>query len=92
MHRITQLEKMVKEWLDLELPETCTALDQFNSINIKRVERRVELAQKIRGKSVPLGFAVLNEDGILNGMIIPNNSTPIMSFILFGLEKAIETN
>lgn len=92
MHRKEQLLQNMQNWLDLDLPETCTALDNFSSINIKRVERRIELNQKIRGKSVPLGYAVLNEEGTLNGMIIPNNSTPIVSFILFGLEKAVESN
>jgi hypothetical protein len=92
MHRKDQLHKNIQDWLDLDLPETCTSMDQFNSLNVKRVGMRVEFNQKIRGNTNFLGLAMLNPDGTLNGVIIPGLSTPIMSLILFGLEKAVETN
>lgn len=92
MHRKDELHKNIQEWLDLDLPETCTSLDQFNSLNIKRVGMRVEFNKKLRGTTSLLGLAMLNQDGTLNGVVIPGCSTPIMSFILFGLEKAVESN
>lgn len=92
MHRKDQLHKNVQDWLDLDLPETCTAMDMFTSLNVKRVGMRVEFNQKFKGNTRLLGIAMLNQDGTLNGVVIPGCTTPIMSLILFGLEKAVESN
>ena len=92
MHRKEQLNKLVQDWLDLDLPETCTSLDQFNSLNVKRIGMRVEFNHKVRGNTNLLGLAMLNQDGTLNGVVIPGCTTPILSIILFGLEKAVESN
>lgn len=92
MHRKEQLHKNMQDWLDLDLPETCTSLDQFNSLNVKRHSDRIRLTHRVKGQSIDLGFAMLEKDGTLNGMVIPNCSTPILSLILFGLEKAVESN
>lgn len=92
MHRKDQLDKNMQDWLELDLPETCTSLDQFNSLNVKRVGMKVLFNHNVRGNSNFLGLAMLNQDGTLNGFVIPGLSTPILSIILFGLEKAVETN
>lgn len=92
MHRKEQLHKNMQDWLDLDLPETCTAMDMFTSLNVKRVGMRVELNQKFKGNTRLLGIAMLNQDGTLNGVVIPGCTTPIMGLILFGLEKAVESN
>lgn len=36
MHRINRLNELVKEWLALELNETCSRADSLNRIQIRR--------------------------------------------------------
>lgn len=93
MHRREQLNKLIADWLELDLPQTCVALDQYNSVRIdhfKHTPNRLYITHKLRGKENQICTVYLMPDNTLGGIVMPDN-TPTMSLVLFGLEKAIET-
>lgn len=91
MHRQEQLKKLVKDWLELELDETCSSMDTFVSINIKLVSKTIVLNKKLRGNTTEIGRIYLEDDQQVKGMVIEGDG-PVMGLILFGLEKAVEQN
>ena len=91
MHRKEQLEKLINEWIELDLPETCSKLDNYNSVKIVRTVSRIYFTHKLRGNNSVICVATVNAENKLDGLIM-TDSTPIMALVLFGLEKAIETN
>lgn len=97
MHRREQFKKLVSEWLELELPSTCVALDTFTSMEIRRTmpdSRRdgsVIFTQKSRGKELEVAWAYTASNGEVTGVTM-STTTPVFGLMLMALEKAIETN
>lgn len=97
MHRREEFAKLVSEWLDLELPFTCTALDTFTSMKISRnmpdtrKDGSITFTQKTRGKELEVGWVYTASNGTMTGATIAT-TTPVFGLILMALEKANETN
>jgi len=90
MARQEEFKKLVEEWLELDLPFTCTSLDTYTSIRIERRNDTVVFVNKHAGKTGELGIVQV-ADGKVTGMVYVS-STPQLGLMLFGLEKAIEEN
>lgn len=94
MHRKEQLQKLVREWLDLGLENTCAPVDQFTSVKITHVGKSIEFDMKLRGKTTPVAklYLGLEDNTEVTGMVIPGLTTPAMGLMLVSLETAIENN
>lgn len=91
MIRMEELKVLVQQWLELELPHTCTSIDLYTSVRIERVGTRVSFVSKRAGQSGELGMAQLNADGTINGFVMAG-STPVVGIIKYALEKAVNEN
>lgn len=90
MNRQEQFKKLLEEWLELDLPMTCTSLDTYTSIRINRKESVVTFTERRLGKELEIARANLL-DGEVVGMVYVT-TTPHLGLVLFGLERAIEEN
>lgn len=91
MNRHEQFKQLCEEWLELDLPFTCTSLDTYTSIRIERQRNTLVFASKRAGQVTELGKAKLTEDNKLEGMVYVS-TTPALGLMLYGLEQAIEKN
>ncbi|ABY62901.1 hypothetical protein ST201phi2-1p068 [Pseudomonas phage 201phi2-1] len=90
MNRQEQFKQLVEEWLELDLPYTCTSLDLYTSVRIERKADTVVFSSKRAGQVGELGMAQI-KDGKVDGMVYVS-STPHLGLMLFGLEKSVEAN
>lgn len=91
MHRKEQFLKLVIEWIELELPYTCTSLDTHTSMRIEKNKSRVIFTQKRSGRDLEVGQVMLNMDNKPDSGIFLT-SAPTFGLMIYALEKAIETN
>ncbi len=91
MNRQEQFKQLCEEWVDLDLPFTCSSLDLYTSIRIERKGNSLIFQSKRAGKMAELGQAQLSDDGKVIGTVYVS-STPILGLMLYGLEQAIEKN
>lgn len=91
MHRKSKLIELVKEFIELELPELCVSMDTYSSMKIITTPVRMYFTLKSRGNEEHIAF--LNLDGsTLEGMVLSGEPSKAMSLMLFALERAIQTN
>lgn len=91
MHRKSKLVELVKEFIELELPELCVSMDTYSSMNIITTPTRMDFTLKSRGNKESIATFTIKGDELV-GMVLSGESSKAMSLILFALEKAIETN
>lgn len=96
MHRKEQFEKLIREWMNLDLDKTCTALDTFTSMEIRKNFQpggggTIVFTKKYKGNETEVGRAYIDVDGNINGIVL-STTTPVFGLMLYALEKAIETN
>lgn len=88
MNHLTQkIKDLFKQWLELELENTCTSLDTYNSISIQHLDDVVIATKMSRGTPTYLAtYSVVSEE-IKFSDYLP---TPLVSLLIYGLEKSIE--
>lgn len=94
MHRKNKVDNLIKEWLDLDLPETCVSGDSYTSLSIKKADTvegpAIYFSTKLRGnKTTYLTIAIKDEDYVYkhaNTDVSLNISTAILTLTL-SLEK-----
>lgn len=91
MHRKSKLTELVKEFIELELPELCVPMDTYSSMKIITTPVRMYFTFKSRGIEDQVAFLTL-EDKTLESMVISGEPSKAISLMLFALERAIQTN
>lgn len=91
MHRKSKLVELVKEFIELELPELCVSMDTYSSMKIITTPVRMYFTLKSRGTEDHIAFLTL-EGKDLDGMVLSCEPSKAMSLMLFALERAIQTN
>ena len=91
MHRKSKLVELVKEFIELELPELCVPMDTYSSMKIITTPTRMDFTLKSRGIEDPTATCSI-ESGELVGMVLSGESSKAISLMLFALETAIENN
>lgn len=95
-HLIPRLQQLVNEWLDLELPSTCSSMGSHQSVKVESVNNgaNIQFTLKDRGNETEVAKLYLNRVNMpeVSGMVIPGNTDKAMSLMIQALEIANETN
>lgn len=90
MHRINQLNTLVKQWLELGQVHTCSKADSFTRIVIRKRDNPNELnVTNNRGRVLLTIGIVNNEVGFVTGCV-EKDEAQMISLTIWAIETALE--